>query len=334
MKMAQEKGILKFLIKEKKEESKNSNTISQFVEKKLGKQISGPKKSVNDPLTESKDVNDVLKELAAEKQKNKSLLADLKMSMTLVKEASVINLSKDVQIDNLTKQLKKTTLNSQCESKTNECQSQFSEFSGVFSDQQLRKLRSIKSGKTKDSTFILQCVRFLYPDPSVLSDRSVTGKTFNKQKKREMTPTKIHIITKMLNQRLQSEENLSESDAFQRLGRVKRLTKDAIMKLKPSRKNIIAQNGIIEVPIQPTTMNAIHSTSTAVASTTAQAIYSYAYQPLIHYINNSNNNLRNDSMLGNNQITDWPNYAIAVPNYAIPMSIQPQIEQAEANHLK
>lgn len=321
--MDQKNSILKFLTKEKKE-SENSKSISQFVENRIGKQTHQQKKSVNDPSTETKEVNELREKLAEEKEKNKKLLSELKMSMTLVKNAAITNLSKDAQIEKLTKQFQKTTISPQSDPKTIKCQSQFSEFSGVFSDHQLKKLRSIKSGKTKDSKFILECMRFLYPDPTVLNDRSVTGKAFNKQKKCELTPTKINIMKKILNQRLESEEDLSEYDAFIRLERVNKLMKDAIGKLRPSKKNVNEQSEEICPTIQPATA-ALHSTTAAAE----QSNYPYAYQPLTHQIT-----LPYNSLLGYNQSMGWssiqimPNYTIAAPNTVF------QAQMEHPNHLK
>lgn len=74
----------------KERESNGSESVSHLL---LTMQKLDSKKSVNAPVTETEDVNDMCEELAAEKEKNQCLLADLKMSMTLVKDASAMNLA-------------------------------------------------------------------------------------------------------------------------------------------------------------------------------------------------------------------------------------------------
>lgn len=305
--MAQKNSILKFLVKDKKKagECSKETSLSQFTEEKINGQLSEQKSNkYNDLISESKGADDlekelvaekeknevllaVKKELAAEKEKNQVLLADLRMSMALIKDASAINLNKDIKIENLTKQLKRTSIESKpllkFDAKTSVDQTLFSEFDDVFSKEQLKKLRSISSGKKKDSTFVLACMRYLYPDTNILKDRSVTGRSFKKEKKREMTPTKVKIIRRILNERLNSEKDLDESESFQRLDRAKKLMKDAIMKLKKSKP--------VPFGIEPTDTSELSTTVQPIAMKPSnpttiipQSIFPYAYHPFGHNI--------------------------------------------------
>lgn len=166
-------------------------------------------------------------ELLEEKQKNLKLSNDLKASVGLLKNVNTINMSKDIQIDHLNKKLKYTS----SPALSNEDQL-FKEFSSIFDQNQLKNLRSISSGKSKDSTFVMMAMRFLYPDPTVLNNRSVTGKMRNKIKKTKMTPRKMEIITKMMSQRVNSERGIDSMLVSQRIERIKKLVRDAISKLK------------------------------------------------------------------------------------------------------
>lgn len=113
----------------------------------------------------------------------------------------------------------------------------YDEFGNFFDKDELKQLRSIPAGKSKDSTFILTCMRFLYRDLSVLNNRSVTGRAFKKQKKTPLSPWKSTLIKKMLNQRLESENGLDEVVILERMRNVVRLMKNAIGKLQP--KNLL-----------------------------------------------------------------------------------------------
>lgn len=252
--------------------------------------------------------------------------------MALIKEASAINLNKDIKIENLTKQLKKTSLDPplkfdaidsplKFDAKENGNQTLFSEFDGVFSKQQLKKLRSIPSGKKKDSTFVLACMRFLYPDTNILKNRSVTGRTFKKEKKREMTPTKVKFITKILNERLVSENGL---DQFDRLERVNKLMKDAIMKLKPSKQ--------MPIEIEPNDNQVVAAQP---IETYPKANYPFGVPA--PYINQST---QYASLPIYGQMIDWtninyqmmPGFTIGLPNTTT--SNQPQTEPAEQKYTK
>lgn len=182
-------------------------------------------------------IEELSRELTAERQKNEKLVNDLKKSSVIVKQACAINLSKDVQIENLTQQLKNAKLNLPSKNMHTEAiemnPTLFNEFGNFFNSNELKQLRSVPSGKSRDSTFVLKCMRFLYTDLAVSANRSVTGRSFKGQKKQAMSPWKSTLIKKMLGQRLDTEDELDGITILVRLNNVHKLMRHAISKLQP-----------------------------------------------------------------------------------------------------
>lgn len=224
-------SILKFVVKRKRENenSGENNNICDFINKKIKTITSQQPEEENKKNIENENITDSqANELKEAKEKNKKLQSDLKATIALLKNASSVNLEKDIQINKLLKTKSDNGVIGAEGSK-----SLFEELKGEFNSQQLLKLRSISSGKSRDSTFVLQMMRFLYPDPSALSFKSVTGKMCNKIKKEKLTPRKVALIKTMLHQRILSEKGIEEILVSQRLGRVDKLICDAITKIKP-----------------------------------------------------------------------------------------------------
>lgn len=99
----------------------------------------------------------------------------------------------------------------------------FSKFEGKINASTLKDLRSVPSGQTYDSRFILKLVRYLYANNhNVLMDRSVAGKN-----KTPITPTKKKIIEDILRERVTIEEE-EEIRIEHRTARVGTLICDAI----------------------------------------------------------------------------------------------------------
>lgn len=222
--------ILKYVTKTKtKTNIEQCDNIPNFVQKKISAEIEKVQnvKVINDSKCDQ--VKELQKQLEIEKKKNEKLSIDLKKSVAIIKEAGTINLNKDIQMDKLMKRFQTTSISSGVQPKL------FTEFNGLFDNEQLRKLRSISSGKSKDSNFVLNCMRYLYPHPSVLENRSVTGRQFKKMKKAELTPEKVRVVTRMLAERLNSEEGIDDSTVSQRLHNVKTLIRYAITKLRQSK---------------------------------------------------------------------------------------------------
>lgn len=122
------------------------------------------------------DISKVEKQISAAKDKyHKSL---------------VLNLKKDIMIDELEKQLASAT------------KLEFEEF---FSQGMITTLRSINGIKKKDSNFILTAVKDMYRDDV----HRLKGKTFSGRTKEKMTPKKVVVLKALFKERL---KNLPDSD--------------------------------------------------------------------------------------------------------------------------
>lgn len=191
---------MRFLIKDQTsekndEEITENNKVHDFVKQKLAAQVQRIEKepdiSSTGSLTNNRK-NDLEVELENERTKNTKLTEDLKKSVALINQMSTINLNKDLQIETLSTKLQSTTLKGASDE---ENVSLFIEYSGIFNKSQIKMLRSLKSGKPADSTFILNCVRFLYSDSSILNDISLTGRMFKGQKKTKMSDENVESTT-------------------------------------------------------------------------------------------------------------------------------------------
>lgn len=177
--------IVRFLVKKSVKE-KTSN-ISDFIKQKIAAQVEVSEQQITNSeqqKTTSIETSNFAKELAEEKKKNEQLTNDLKKSVAFIREFEAISLTKDIQIEKLSRQLERVSLDSKDEHL-------FSEFSDNFNPAQLKELRSVKSGLSKDSTFVLKCMRFLYPNPIVLNSVSLTGKPWKQKRKEKMCDTKM-----------------------------------------------------------------------------------------------------------------------------------------------
>lgn len=226
-----QKSILQFIEVEKK----NINNTPDFVKAKIESQLEKVSKirEQNENVAEIQNINKISEleaQLDIERKKNEKLTNDLKKTVAVIKNASEVNLKKDFQIDILTKKLQVACIDEKKDTKV--VQLLFTEFEKILSNEQLNKLRSISSGKPKDSTFVLKCVDFLYPDHSVLENVTATGKMRNNQKKQVMCSTNVDLIKRMLNQRIYSEEGIDDVSASQRLNALKLHIKNAITTLR------------------------------------------------------------------------------------------------------
>lgn len=204
----------------------NENNVSNFIEEKLSAQIAKCVAVPNESQKKEIDEEKIEMELISERKKNEKLTNDLKKSVALIKEISNLNLKKDISIESLTRQISMVSINSR------QCDALFNEFSAFFQKEQLNKLRSIPSGKSRDSTFVLTCMRFLYPDKNVLKNISVTGRKAKCEKKEKMSQENVDILKKMLKQRLLSEESLDGFSISERMKNINKLIKDAIYKIR------------------------------------------------------------------------------------------------------
>lgn len=189
-----------------------------------------------------------------EKKKNQKLIEDLKKAVMLINEFNAINLNKDIEIVRLSKKVEAVSL--ECRND----QSLFSEFKNTFSEIQLKELRSVPSGISRDSTFVLKCMRFLYTDPSVLLHISMTGKPFKQQKKEKMCEKNVDVIKKILNQRIASEE-IDLINVSIRLGRLSKLIRDAIDTIRKSVRSCNRDNGKKGQCLKETSANSKETTN-------------------------------------------------------------------------
>lgn len=220
----QTNSMLKYVsVKKTHDQLEKNKNVFDFVKNKLSTEILKSHQIPSTPDSEnSNDSSDLTNLLNDEKNKNIQLTNDLIKSVTLLKNASALNLQKDIQIKELNHKLN-----------NDDCQQEiFLDFANAFKKEQLAKLRSIPAGKSRDSTFVLTCMRFMYPDPTVLSNRSVLGRRY-KTKHQQLTPSKLQIIREILSQRISSERGIDALCVTERLKKVNKMITDAISKIKP-----------------------------------------------------------------------------------------------------
>lgn len=268
-KKTQKNTILNYI--ENKEQTNVS--INSFIEKKIAAQA----QKIQDQKEETEEVrklNELQIELKEQKKRNDTLQKDSKRAVALLKEAGAVNLNKDFHISELNKKLQSVEFETK---QTGDAQL-FDTFAHYFSQQQLKKLRSITSGQTKDSTLVLTCMKFLYPNKNVLRNKSVDGNKYKGQKKDQLTPLKVKIISNMLSERLSNEKGLDSFSASMRFNRVKVLIKNAINKLKNQ-------------TIKSKKPNLVEHTSNEFDSCANQRADSYNFQSGSEYANQSANHL-------------------------------------------
>lgn len=150
------------------------------------------------------EVKESLKrKLEASKQKEAQIRESIAMSLE-------INAQKDKKIKLLENQVEKihqlpatsTCVNVNTQKNAIQTPILFDQFKGILTEEQLSTLRSIVKTPTGDSTFVLNCVRFMYCDDlRKLSNKSVTGAS-KKGPKEAVTPQKLHQMKTMYAERL------------------------------------------------------------------------------------------------------------------------------------
>lgn len=256
-------SIIRFLVNKKKEENKND--ISDFVNQKIKSVIQNEQNEEAEEVIDTHDTQYVTAELETEKKKNQKLTEDLKKAVMLINEFNAINLNKDIEIVRLSKKVEAVSL--ECRND----QSLFSEFRNTFSEIQLKELRSVPSGISRDSTFVLKCMRFLYTDASVLLHISMTGKPFKQQKKEKMCEKNVDVIKKILNQRIASEE-IDLINVSIRMRRLSKLIRDAIDTIRKSVRNSNRDNGKKNQYLEETPSNT-NQTTNVNSSINAEAMH-------------------------------------------------------------
>lgn len=152
---------------------------------------------------------------------------DIKLLKHSLNASNRLCVSKDIKIEILIKenqQAKKSKVEAII----------FNKFEGKINASTLKDLRSVPTGQTFDSTFILKLVRYLYENEhDVLLDRSVAGKN-----KPAITPTKKNIIKDVLRERVTIEEE-EEVRIELRTPRVGILISDAIRNIVRPLKRVM-----------------------------------------------------------------------------------------------
>lgn len=126
-------------------------------------------------------------------------------------EALVSNLKKDMKIENLQEQLRK---------------SQYDEFHGIISSEAIDQLKKIDHSRKKDSSFILAAVQDLYS-----SDLSrLKHITFSGRNKNPMTPEKKKILADLFGERM--KDNPDDTERLNNFGKhVKSAIENIVSKL-------------------------------------------------------------------------------------------------------
>lgn len=116
----------------------------------------------------------------------------------------------------------------------------FVAFGAYFTNDELSHLRSIGPDNSSDSTFVLQCVKFLYKQNlHVLKHKSVTGKSTKGEVKEPISPNKYKILTDVFDERV----NITTQNAVNCKPRAKGLNKF----IKNAINNVNRTNQINEV---------------------------------------------------------------------------------------
>lgn len=156
-------------------------------------------------------------------------------------------MQKDLKIMQLEKKLLKTSPKG------------FKDFAHIFTDDDLKKIQSVRSGVNNDSSFVLKIAKALYKNQlHVLEKKSVTGKSKGIPKE-AITPAKKSIIVEMFKERCITE---SPTAALldNRLKSTNQLIKRAILNIKNAKQKNPANSSAYHPPADTS------DSSTAVAS--------------------------------------------------------------------
>lgn len=264
--MEKQEKILKYIVKKTKSDQSISKSNINFIKSKLAKVQNQTENQTESQSENRPEKNELEEQLEIERNKNKKLNNDLKAAVALLKDAGAVNLQKDIQ---LRKHIGKKPAQNDTEL--------FKELlgRGDLDLNQINKLRSIPAGKSRDSTFILTLMRFLYPNPDDLSNKSVTGRQRNNVKKPKLTPQKEKLIKSMLKERICAEKGCIDSDILQRLGRANKLMTDAITKIKPkSAEKTTSGNNQIAVNLSVDQMQSLSDPNQMQSPTPSSQIHS------------------------------------------------------------
>lgn len=174
--------------------------------------------------------------------KNSQLMNDNRALKKMLDASKSLNLCKDIKIQKLISQcgfnntdidtennMENNTESNNLIDKRKAKTMLFSDYTELFTIPQMNELHSTGHGQTRDSTFILKLLEFLYGDVEKLRDkcsgsRKLKGKTL-------ITPTKKDVMENMLSQRVESE-GVNGELAIGRCGRLNRLIGNSLYTIK------------------------------------------------------------------------------------------------------
>lgn len=168
-----------------------------------------------------------------------------------------MNLKKDLTIENLKMKLESSK----------KTQIMFTDFEASFDIDDMKTIRSVQPGPSRDSAFINKnfCALYKGSNRNKLFNRSATGRKHNGKKKECITPEKKEIIRKMFLERLSSEmENCDEQSEPELIGLEKRADK-LNRHIRSAISNILTAFKKVSFPVlqtmQSNTNSAIERTS-------------------------------------------------------------------------
>lgn len=183
----------------------NLNDKNSFVAGKLNEAID---KTLNQDSCEENCAQNTQEDVRTLHEKIGLLEKELKQAKTLLRRANDINMQKDLQIQTLKQQL------SSNKQPTEKSELLFGNHANRFDSTDIRQIRSIKSGRQYDSTFILAIMRALYrSEEDKIKDRRVTARKYNSTTKLEITADKKQMMQEMFEERVIAESDAASENA-------------------------------------------------------------------------------------------------------------------------
>lgn len=198
-------------------------------------------KSIVDLCGSDKNCHGIKESLKRKLEASKQKEAQIKESIAMCLE---INVQKDKKIRLLENQAEKshnspaTSNSDNVNTKKNAMQTPilFDQFNGILTENQLGTLRSIVKSTTGDSTFVLNCVRFMYCDDlGKLASKSVTGGS-KKDSKEALSPQKLGQMKTMYVERL-TDLNIGKEEKGEREKKFNQHVHRAIINTNATLKN-------------------------------------------------------------------------------------------------
>lgn len=211
--------------------------------------------------------------------KIRSLEKDLKHAKILLRKASDLNLQKDLEIKRLKEQLKKKNLNER------KSEILFGNFADRFESGEIKKIRSIKSGKRNDSAFVLTILKSLYKnEEEKLVDRRVTDRKYDGTKKNELSAEKKQMMREMLEERVLHELSSpqDEKELAERMNQLNRHMRNALHNSLVAHKKKSSQPNSTTVTMQPES-NQLQNSQGCMQSHSVQPLHDFQYGQYSHY---------------------------------------------------